>query len=157
MPVFSIRTNQGLLFEGTRDSASTPIALEHTTSFETHRVRGEAIGKHCVHGFSRHVSESFFQLSPGDHNSVALLNSQRLWDLIEGTCEDQMFETIETADYIRLHAPLFQLMQGLLQNNTTTPDLHEELMQAPVLECLQPEDSTIFQGAKLSEGSDLIM
>ena len=43
MPVFSIRTNQGLLFEGTRDSASTPIALEHTTSFEMHLVHGEAI------------------------------------------------------------------------------------------------------------------
>ena len=110
MPVLSIRTNQELLFEGTRDSASSPIALEHTTSFEMHRVHGEAIGQRCVHGFSRHVTESFFQLSPGAHTSVELLNSQRLWNLIEATGEDQLFEKIETANSILLHAPLFQRM-----------------------------------------------
>ena len=76
---------------------------------------------------------------------------------MEATGEDQLFETIETANSIRLHAPLFQRMQGLLQNDTTTPDLHEELTQAAVLECLQPEDSTILQGAKLSEGAGLMM
>ena len=61
MPVFLIRTNQGLLFEGTPHQASTPIALEHTTSLEMHRIRGEAIGQNCIHGFSRHVTESLFQ------------------------------------------------------------------------------------------------
>ena len=156
MPVFSIRTNQGLLFEGTRHQASTPIALEHTTSLEMHRVRGEAVGQNCVHGFSRHVRESFFQLSPGAHTTVALLNSQRLGDLVEATGEDHLFERMESANSIELSSPLFKRMQELLLNTTTTPALHQELMHAAVLECLQPDPGTVLQKAELSQSAGLM-
>ncbi|MGB1622865.1 MAG: AraC family transcriptional regulator, partial [Synechococcus sp.] len=138
-PVLSIRTNQGLLFEGSRHPRWTPIALENSSALELHRVRGEAISHHCVHGFNRRLTDSFFQISPGAHLSTALLNSQRLLALMELMGDEQLFDAIETINSVAVRPLLFKQMQDLLRIDTTTePELHQELLQAAVVECLRP-------------------
>lgn len=156
-PVLSIKTNQGLLFEGTRHPHWTPIALENTTQLDLHRVRGAAVGHHCIHGFNRLVTESFFQLSPGAHTSIGLLNSSRFWSLMEQAGEDQVFDAMETTNSVRVSPMLFERMKGLLRTDTTTEaDLHEELLQATVLECLQPGQATTVHSGELTQGTGLM-
>jgi len=156
-PVLSIKTNQGLLFEGTRHPQWTPIALENTHHLELHRVRGETVGHHCVHGFNRLVTESFFQISPGAHTTIGLLNSARLWSLIEQAKNDQVFDVMETTNSVRVSPQLFEQIQALLRPDTTTePELHEELLQAALLNCLQPGKASTVHSGDLTQGSHLM-
>ncbi len=156
-PVFSIRTNQGLLFEGDRRPNATPIALENTNSLDLHRVRGEVVGQHCIHGFNRFVTESFFQISPGAYSSFALLNSDRLVKLLVEAGDDQLFETMESANSVAVNHELFQRMQSLIQcNPSTDAALHQDLLLTAVLECLHPEQTTVLHDGELTQGAGLM-
>ena len=60
LPILSIRTNQGLVVEGSRSLEKTVIGLEQTENINLHRVRGESLNPCSIHGFSTRLKDSYF-------------------------------------------------------------------------------------------------
>ena len=68
MPVFSISTNQAMVFEGGRRPGWLPFCI--ATGQERSLVRGEEVSSHSLHGFRSDLQDSFFQLQNGSQLQV---------------------------------------------------------------------------------------
>ena len=157
-PLLTIRCSQGLLFEGSRNPRWTSIALEQSNSLALHRVRGEAVNEQTIHGLNRNITETFFQISPGAHTSIALLDAGELIALAEETGAYRLLETMEAANTLRLSPDKFRRMKALLNLDSTDEsfELRQELIQAALLEALDPEIHTVIYDGELSQQSGLM-
>ena len=77
--MFSISTNQAMVFEGGRRAGWLPFCI--ASGQERSLVRGEEVSSHSLHGFRSDLQDSFFQLQNGSQLQVALVSRTRLEQL----------------------------------------------------------------------------
>ena len=149
LPILSIRTNQGLVVEGSRSLEKTVIGLEQTENINLHRVRGESLNPCSIHGFSTRLKDSYFQMSPGAHTTMAIFKTQRLQDLAQIHGEQKLVDCLDRHNSLQLQPEHFNQLKTLLQpKNHTNGVSQESLIEGALLECFHPE---VFLGSSNGE------
>jgi AraC family ethanolamine operon transcriptional activator len=149
LPILSIRTNQGLVVEGSRNLEKTVIGLEQTENIELHRVRGESLNPCSIHGFNARIKDSYFQMSPGAHATLAIFKTQRLQELAQINGEQKLVDCLDQHNSLQLQPEHFKQLKTLFQpNNHTNWDSQESLIEGALLECFHPE---VFLGSSNGE------
>ena len=139
LPILSIRTNQALVVEGDRNSENSIIGLEQTNNIELHRVRGEHLNPSNIQGLSARIKDSYFQMSPGAHTTMAIFKTQRLHELAEIHGEEKLVDCLDRHNSLRLQPKHFKQLKTLLQHNNHTNGAFEEtLIESALLECFHP-------------------
>ena len=139
LPILSIRTNQALVVEGDRNSENSIIGLEQTNNIELHRVRGEHLNPSTIHGFSARIKDSYFQMSPGAHTTMAIFKTQRLHDLAVIHGEEKLVDCLDRHNSLQLQPKHFKQLKTLLQPNYHTNGAFQEtLIESALLECFHP-------------------
>ena len=140
LPIFSLHTNQGLVVEGDRNPQMTIVGLEQTDNVALHRVRGETLNPSSIYGFSSRIKDSYFQLSPGAHTTMAIFKKQRLQDLALIHGESKLVDCLDHQNSLHLQPEHFQQLKTLLRANCRTDgELQEILIESALMECLHPE------------------
>ena len=111
LPILSIRTNQALVVEGDCNSENSIIGLEQTKNIELHRVRGEHLNPSNIHGFSARIKDSYFQMSPGAHTTMAIFKTQRLHDLAEIHGEENLVDCLDRHNSLQLQPKHFKQLK----------------------------------------------
>jgi AraC family ethanolamine operon transcriptional activator len=138
-----------LVVEGSRSIEKTVIGLEQTENINLHRVRGESLNPCSIHGFSARLKDSYFQMSPGAHTTMAIFKTQRLQDLAQIHCEQKLVDCLDRHNSLQLQPEHFDQLKTLLQpNNHTNGVSQESLIEGALLECFHPE---VFLGSSNGE------
>ena len=140
LPILSIRTNQALVVEGDRNPHRTIVGLEQTDNIELHRVRGEDLKPCTIHGFSSRIKDSYFQMSPGAHTTMAVFKTQRLHELAQIHDEKKLFDCLDQDNSLQLQPQHFKQLKTLLQlDNHMNGGLRETLIESALLESFHPD------------------
>ena len=119
-------------WRGIRNSENSIIGLEQTNNIELHRVRGEHLNPSTIHGFSARIKDSYFQMSPGAHTTMAIFKTQRLHDLAEIHGEEKLVDCLDRHNSLQLQPKHFKQLKTLLQpNNHTNEAFQETLIEVP--------------------------
>jgi len=153
VPVFSISTNQAMVFEGGRRPGWLPFCI--ATGQERSLVRGEEVSSHSLHGFRSDLQDSFFQLQNGSQLQVALVSRTRLEQLALAGREHRVLDMISTCNSVALPAERFRGLTRLFQPQKRDP-LQADLIETELLDLLSRRDLTQIGSGELSHRADLM-
>ena len=146
LTLVSMKSNQSLLVQGQRNPRVVAFCLENTSKTELHRVWGDPIPPHSLHGFCTSLTEAFFQTTPGSHLSIGLIPIERFKSLARLDATGSFMEAFETCNTAVLPPAEFQRIRALLQisplkPNQTTSKLTIDLLEAQLLDSFRDRDS----------------
>ena len=160
MVLISFQSNQSLLLQGERNRDYIAFCVEQTNAIDMHRVWGEKIQPHSIHGFSSRLSEAFFQTTPGSLISIALLPIARLKAIAELESMGSFMETIEANNTAVLPDQQFTQIKTLLQPNNASKNpnakSNSDLVEALLVECFSHEGKHQPHAPSLTHRTELI-
>ncbi len=163
LSLFSIQTNQLLLFNGDRGDDCISFCVEMSGNHNDHRIHADVIDPHSVHGFKPDLSESHFQLTAGSTTIFAVTSSKKFLTFIEHCGHPEIIEILHKSNSLQLppkaHTKLcrqffWHINQPLQRYDLRT--IYTEQLYFLLLTLLKQSDSHEFKPFKITPRQQII-
>ena len=163
LSLFSIQTNQLLLFNGDRGKDCTSFSLEISGNYTDHRIHSETISPYSLHGFKPDLSESHFQLTAGSTSVFAVTSSKKFNTFVERCGHDSLLEILHNSNSLQLHPDSFAAISKhfswQLNNPLSSMELrtrHTEQLYSLLLDTLTKTQHNNFKTFEIAPRQQII-
>ena len=163
LSLFSIQTNQLLLFNGDRGKDCTSFSLEVSGNHRDHRIHSDAISPYSLHGFKPDLSESHFQLTAGSTNIFTVTSSKKFNTFVERCGHDSLLETLHNSNSLQLcpdnYAAISKNFSWHLNNPSSSMEFrshHTEQLYILLLNALTKTEQNNFKTFEIAPRQQII-